>query len=90
MGGVCDVVSVSPVGSVRYVGTLPTLRGVDRYPRSLTDLHVLQVVPASILLGEKANLSEEDKLLLKTAALYHDVGYIEQYEKNEPIGTREM
>jgi len=39
-------------------------------------------------LSEIEGVSEEDLLLGKTAALYHDVGYLEQYAKNEPIGVR--
>ena len=30
----------------------------------------------------------EDLFLLKTAALYHDGGFVEQYAANEPIGAR--
>eukprot|EP00178_Gracilaria_changii_P015212 TRINITY_DN42630_c0_g1_i1.p2 TRINITY_DN42630_c0_g1~~TRINITY_DN42630_c0_g1_i1.p2 ORF type:complete len:163 (+),score=33.07 TRINITY_DN42630_c0_g1_i1:3-491(+) len=29
-----------------------------------------------------------DLILLKTAALWHDVGFMEQYKANEPIGCR--
>lgn len=46
------------------------------------------VLPAAERLAELAGLSEEDTLLLRTAALYHDVGYIETYDQNEIIGAR--
>jgi uncharacterized protein len=46
------------------------------------------VLPAAIRLGELAQLSEEDMLILKTAALYHDIGYLESYSNHEMIGAR--
>lgn len=46
------------------------------------------VLPAVARLAALANLSEKEILLLKTAALYHDVGFIEQYELNEPVAVR--
>lgn len=33
-------------------------------------------------------ITDEDLFLLKSAASYHDAGFIEQYEHNEPIGAR--
>ncbi|MGB0932646.1 MAG: adenylate/guanylate cyclase domain-containing protein [Lishizhenia sp.] len=33
-------------------------------------------------------ITNKDLFLLKSAASYHDAGFIEQYEKNEPIGAR--
>lgn len=46
------------------------------------------VLPAVARLAALANLGEEEYLLLKTAALYHDLGFIELYEMNEPIAIR--
>jgi len=46
------------------------------------------VLPAAERLGKLSGLNGEDFLLLQTAALYHDVGYIEQYACNEPVGAR--
>jgi hypothetical protein len=40
----------------------------------------------SIALTE--NVTDEGLFLLKSAASYHDAGFIEQYDKNEPIGAR--
>jgi uncharacterized protein len=40
----------------------------------------------SELLSKEENISEEDTLLVKTAALFHDTGFLDQYEKNEPQG----
>ncbi len=39
-----------------------------------------------IALGE--GITDEDLFLLKTAASYHDAGFITQYEKNEPVGAQ--
>ncbi|RFC55873.1 adenylate/guanylate cyclase domain-containing protein [Brumimicrobium aurantiacum] len=39
-----------------------------------------------IAIGE--GITDEDLFLLKSAASYHDAGFIEQYERNEPIGAR--
>ncbi|KAF0973972.1 hypothetical protein FDP41_006903 [Naegleria fowleri] len=44
------------------------------------------VLPASILLAKEEGLNEEDLLIVKTAALFHDTGYLDQYSKNEPKG----
>lgn len=33
-------------------------------------------------------ITDEDLFLLKSAASYHDAGFVEQYEHNEPIGAR--
>jgi uncharacterized protein len=46
------------------------------------------VLPAVERLMTLAKMDGENRLLLRTAALYHDVGYIEQYDRNEPIGAR--
>jgi class 3 adenylate cyclase/ligand-binding sensor domain-containing protein/predicted metal-dependent HD superfamily phosphohydrolase len=39
-----------------------------------------------IAIGE--GITDEDLFLLKTAATYHDAGFVEQYERNEPIGAQ--
>jgi uncharacterized protein len=46
------------------------------------------VVPAARRLAELEQVDGEDLLLLTTAALYHDLGFIEQYEDNEVISVR--
>ncbi len=46
------------------------------------------VLPAAERLAALAGLDAEAFLLLRTAALYHDVGYIERYTGNEPVGAR--
>ena len=46
------------------------------------------VLPAAERLAALAGISDEERLLLRTAALYHDVGFVEQYAGNEPIAVR--
>jgi uncharacterized protein len=45
------------------------------------------VLPASLILSKEQGLTEEQTLIVKTAALFHDVGFLDQYEKNEPQGV---
>lgn len=46
------------------------------------------VLPAVERLAALAGVNGDDLLLLRTAALYHDMGYMEQYANNEPVGVR--
>src|SRR5262249_38095326 len=46
------------------------------------------VLPAAERFAKLANLSESDSNLFFTAIVYHDIGYIEQYQVNEPIAAR--
>ncbi|MBL7199402.1 MAG: HD domain-containing protein [Anaerolineae bacterium] len=46
------------------------------------------VLPAVERLMERAGVGGEARLLLRVAALYHDIGYVEQYAQNEPIAVR--
>ncbi len=41
------------------------------------------VLPAAIQLGKAANLNDEEQLLLKTAALFHDTGFLVSYHNHE-------
>lgn len=50
--------------------------------------HVKDVVNAVENLALTENVTDEGLFLLKSAASYHDAGFIEQYDKNEPIGAR--
>ncbi len=45
------------------------------------------VLPAVERLATLACVNGDDLLLLRTAVLYHDMGYMEQYANNEPIGA---
>ncbi|HIN33147.1 MAG TPA: HD domain-containing protein [Nitrospirales bacterium] len=46
-----------------------------------------QVLPYTKTLAESQGVSAEETLLLRTAALYHDTGFIKQYWDNEPVGV---
>lgn len=50
--------------------------------------HTIDVYEASIKIAELENLSQEEKVIINTAALYHDAGFIYQYENNEEIAVK--
>ncbi len=51
-------------------------------------IHTKEVLNAAEELAELEGISKGNILLLRTAALYHDAGFLEQYENNELIGAR--
>lgn len=50
--------------------------------------HTLDVLDAAARLAKMENLSKEETVLVKTAALYHDAGFIEKYFLNEEAGAK--
>lgn len=51
------------------------------------------VLPWSERLAREEGLRDEEILIVKTAALFHDTGFLDQYDMNEPLGAnlaREM
>jgi uncharacterized protein len=46
------------------------------------------VVPAALRLAEASGIGGLDLDLVLTAAWFHDIGYVERYVANEPIGAR--
>ena len=46
------------------------------------------VLPAAERLAEKEGVTGNELLLLRTAALYHDIGYVEQYDQHELISAK--
>lgn len=46
------------------------------------------VLPAVEYLARAVGLDVEGRALLRLAALYHDVGYVERYFRNEAVGAR--
>lgn len=50
--------------------------------------HSKDVVAAVERLALLENVTDEGLFLLKSAANYHDAGFMEQYDANEPIGAR--
>ena len=49
--------------------------------------HTLNVEQAVIKYCQLEGLNHHDSLLIRTAALFHDAGFIVQYENNEHIGV---
>jgi ligand-binding sensor domain-containing protein/class 3 adenylate cyclase len=50
--------------------------------------HTIDVTQAVERLAIMEGITDEDLFLLKSAATYHDAGFIERYDKNEEIGIR--
>lgn len=50
--------------------------------------HTKDVTRAAERIAVSEGITDEDLFLLKTAATYHDAGFVEQYDKNEPVGAR--
>tara|TARA_R110002072_G_scaffold303134_1_gene495192 strand:+ start:16761 stop:20651 length:3891 start_codon:yes stop_codon:yes gene_type:complete len=50
--------------------------------------HTKDVVNAVERLALAENVTDEGLFLLKSAATYHDAGFVEQYDKNESVGAR--
>jgi class 3 adenylate cyclase/ligand-binding sensor domain-containing protein/predicted metal-dependent HD superfamily phosphohydrolase len=50
--------------------------------------HTYDVVEAAERLAIMEGVLDEDIFVLKSAATYHDAGFVEQYDKNEHIGAR--
>jgi ligand-binding sensor domain-containing protein/class 3 adenylate cyclase/predicted metal-dependent HD superfamily phosphohydrolase len=50
--------------------------------------HTVDVTQAVERLAISEGITDEDLFLLKSAATYHDAGFVEQYDANEPIGAR--
>lgn len=46
------------------------------------------VLPAAVRLGKAANLTDEELLLLKTAAVFHDSGFLISYDNHEQYSIR--
>lgn len=46
------------------------------------------VMPAAARFAEMSGINGDEFWLLKTAAALHDMGYLEQYERNEPVAAR--
>jgi len=49
--------------------------------------HTWDVYNAAIDLAAREQIGETDRIILYTAALYHDAGFIKQYRNNESIGV---
>ncbi|MCB9742582.1 MAG: HD domain-containing protein [Alphaproteobacteria bacterium] len=79
--------------------TFPSLTGVYAHVRdALAGLpptllyhdidHTLRdVFPAAMQLAEEEGLGARERALVGAAALFHDLGYLDQYQGNEPLGA---
>jgi predicted metal-dependent HD superfamily phosphohydrolase len=47
--------------------------------------HTMDVLEAATMLSEKENISDRETVLLQTAALYHDTGFLFQYRLHEEL-----
>ena len=50
--------------------------------------HTQDVYKHAIIYAKMEKLSQKQTLLIGIAALFHDIGYIVAYDKNEPIGAK--
>lgn len=50
--------------------------------------HTFDVVAAAERLAIAEGITDENLFLLKSAALFHDAGFVEKYDHNEPVGAR--
>lgn len=50
--------------------------------------HTIDVVTQVELIGRSEGVSDEDMLILKTAALFHDMGHLVNYDTHEEEGVR--
>lgn len=50
--------------------------------------HTIDVTQAVERIALMEGITDEDLFLLKSAATYHDAGFVERYDKNEEIGIR--
>ena len=50
--------------------------------------HTMDVYEVSIKIAELENLNQEEKIMINTAALYHDAGFVYQYEHNEVLAVK--
>ena len=49
--------------------------------------HTIDVYEATIKLAELEKLKEEETIIVKTAALFHDAGFLFRYEHNEELAV---
>ncbi|NBV07948.1 MAG: HD domain-containing protein [Flavobacteriia bacterium] len=88
-----EIVSLHYFSSIKYykaenelVHLLETALPNDLFYHTLE--HTKEVVKAVERIALLEGVTDEGLFLLKTAALFHDAGFIHQYEHNEPIGAK--
>ena len=64
---------------------------LKKLPKSFTHhntVHTQRVLDACVKLGNLEQINQDQQLLLNTAALYHDTGYLTRYNNNEKFGVK--
>ena len=61
--------------------------GLDKHLHYHGFHHVEYVMKAALLIASSDNLSNKELLLLKTAILLHDSGFLKTYRNHEEVGT---
>lgn len=65
------------------------LQGLSKLLTYHNESHTLgDVLPAVVRLSNGMGINGNDLIILKTAALFHDMGYLKQYNDNECIGSK--
>lgn len=83
---ICDLPSMDFAQMRKHI--LNRLKSLLPENISYHDLpHTLNVEKAAIRYAKLEGLNEEETLLLRTAALFHDAGFIQRYKDNEEIGA---
>ena len=88
-----EIVSLYHFSSIKYYKTEKHVLNI--LEKNLSDKlyyhsinHTKDVVKAVERIALLEGVTDEGLFLLKTAAIFHDAGFIESYEHNEPIGAR--
>ncbi len=63
-------------------------KGLPKYLKYHNTRHTIDVMVEVEILGTGEGVSKDEMLLLKTAALFHDLGHIVQSENHEEIGSK--
>lgn len=63
-------------------------KGLPKYLKYHNARHTIDVMVEVEILGSGEKVSRDDLLILKTAALFHDLGHIVQSENHEEIGSK--
>lgn len=50
--------------------------------------HTHDVYEVSVKIAELENLDQDEKIIVNTAALYHDSGFLFEYQENEPLAVK--
>jgi len=68
-----------------YARAIKYLEALNENLKYHSSLHTLSVLENCVLLAKKENINLKDTFLLKTAALYHDLGFLRRYDNNEEL-----